>query len=275
LENIERQISRLEQKEGITISGAMNKDNLNWRHYHFKERVSEVKERVQLMLVAFRDRYFRDAPVIPLRLKRIKGSPFTVRRDKGYKEMMRDQFFQEKAFQELTDETRYTPPLFDNMETQFIDNFLNVFILEYATKGFLQQRRDHLILRIETAAAGIGKEETTLLLEQYKALFEVLDISFKANPKLGEMELDGFGLYDLLIGEEGIHLFHGTQQAMTPIRVTFERINSTLKRQSVLKVIRVYNGGNSLIDLRTGFTNALPLTPHEFKLLLYAGVRKV
>ena len=275
LENIERQISRLEQKEGITISGAMNKENLNWRHYHFKERVSEVKERVQLMLVAFRDRYFRDAPVIPLRLKRIKGSPFTVRRDKGYKEMMRDQFFQEKAFQELTDETRYTPPLFDNMETQFIDNFLNVFILEYATKGFLQQQRDHLILRIETAAAGIGKEETTLLLEQYKAIFEVLDISFTSNPKLGEIELDGFGLYNLLMGEEGIHLFHGTQQAMTPIRVTLKRMNSTVKRDSVLKVIRVYNGGNTLIDLRTGFTNALPLTPHEFKLLLYAGVGKI
>jgi len=30
-----------------------------------------------------------------------------------------------------------------------------------------------------------------------------------------------------------------------------------------------------LIDLRTGFTNALPLTPHEFKLLLYAGVKSL
>ena len=275
LEDIERQISRLEQKEGITISGAMNKDSLNWQHYHFKERVSEVKERVQLMLVAFRDRYFRDAPVIPLRLKRIKGSFFTVRKDKGYKEMMRDQFFQEKALQELTDETRYAPSLFDNMETQFIDNFLNVFILEYATKGFLQQQRDHLLLRIETAAAGIGKEETTLIVEQYKAIFEMLDISFKVNAKLGEIEIDGFGLYDLLIGEEGIHLFHGTQQAMTPIRVTLQRIHPTVKRVAVLKVIRVYNSGNTLIDLRTGFTNALPLTPHEFKLLLYAGVKSL
>ena len=43
-------------------------------------------------------------------------------------------------------------------------------------------------------------------------------------------------------------------------------------KQSSTKVIRVYDGNKSLTDLRTGFSNAVGITPDEFKLLVYAGL---
>ena len=38
------------------------------------------------------------------------------------------------------------------------------------------------------------------------------------------------------------------------------------------KVIRVYDGTDTLTDLRTGFSNDVNITPEEFKLLLFAGL---
>ena len=46
---------------------------LDWQHYDFKNKLVDVKERVQTMLLGYRDRNFDEAPAIPLRLKRIKN----------------------------------------------------------------------------------------------------------------------------------------------------------------------------------------------------------
>ena len=77
IERIEQQISRMEQAEEqgeLIVVGNNKGDQLNWQHYDFKNRLVEVKERVQTMLLGYRDRNFDEAPALPLRLKRIKNS---------------------------------------------------------------------------------------------------------------------------------------------------------------------------------------------------------
>ena len=272
LEKIERQSNRGQSEDGIIVVGD-EKESLNWQHYHFTNRMAEVKERLKLMMAGFRDRYFTEAPAIPLRLKRIRNThSMGVRSDKAVKEMAKDHFFQQEAIQELTDDASYAPPIFDNMGTEFIDNFLNVFILEGAAKRFLRKESDQVLIRIQTAVAGLGKEEIVLLHEQYIKVFEALDISFQASTNSSLIELEGYGLYDLLKDETGIHLFYGIQQAMIPIKIMVERKDDRSVLKKPLKVIRVYNGGNILIDLRSGFSNIMPVTANEFKLLLYAGM---
>jgi len=272
LEKIEQQSNRGRSEDGIIVVGN-EKNALNWQHYHFTNRIAEVKERLNLMMVGFRDRYFTEAPAIPLRLKRIRNTySMSIRSDKAVKEMAKDHFFQQEAIQELTDDASYAPPIFDNMGTEFIDNFLNVFILEGAAKRFLRKESDQVLIRIQTAVAGLGKEEIALLREQYVKVFEALDIPFQAPTDSSWIELEGYGLYDLLKNEAGIHLFYGLQQAMIPIKITVERKEDKKLLKMPLKVIRIYNGGNTLIDLRSGFSNIMPVTANEFKLLLYAGM---
>ncbi len=272
LERIEKKSNRGQSDEGIIVVGN-KKDTLDWQHYHFTNRIAEVKERLKLMMAGYRDRYFTEAPAIPLRLKRIRNTySMSVRTDKAIKEMAKDHFFQQEAIQELTDDASYAPPIFDNMGTEFIDNFLNVFILEGAAKHFLRKESDQILIRIQTAVAGLGKEEIALLHEQYIKVFETLDIPFQASTNSALIEVEGYGLYDLLKNEAGIHLFYGLQQAMIPIKITVEKKGDNNISKPNLKVIRVYNGGNTLIDLRSGFSNIMPVTANEFKLLLYAGM---
>ncbi len=272
LERIEKQSNREQSDEGIIVVGD-EKDTLNWQHYHFTNRIAEVKERLKLMMAGYRDRYFTEAPAIPLRLKRIRNTySMGVRTDKAIKEMAKDHFFQQEAIQELTEDASYAPPIFDNMGTEFIDNFLNVIILEGAAKRFLRKESDQILIRIQTAVAGLGKEEIALLHQQYIKVFETLDIPFQATATSAVIELEGYGLYDLLKNEAGIHLFYGLQQAMIPIKITVEKKGDKSRSKTNLKIIRVYNGGNTLIDLRSGFSNIMPITANEFKLLLYAGM---
>ena len=199
LEKIERASNRGQSYDGIIVVGD-EKDSLNWQHYHFTNRIAEVKERLKLMMAGFRDRYFTEAPAIPLRLKRIRNTySMSIRSDKAVREMAKDHFFQQEAIQELTDDASYAPPIFDNMGTEFIDNFLNVFILEEAGKHFLRKEADQVLIRIQTAVAGLGKEEIALLREQYVKVFEALDIPFQAPADSPLIELEGYGLYLSLI----------------------------------------------------------------------------
>ncbi|HQU59508.1 MAG TPA: hypothetical protein PLU64_09930, partial [Saprospiraceae bacterium] len=45
-----------------------------------------------------------------------------------------------------------------------------------------------------------------------------------------------------------------------------------LPEEQAYRVVRIYNNRDTLTDLRTGYSNALNITPNEFKLLLYAGL---
>ena len=84
--------------------------------------------------------------------------------------------------------------------------------------------------------------------------------------------MEGFGLYDILKGEEGIHLFRGINDALLPVKVFLQSKQKTKRSPNLHRVIRMYKAGNILYDLRTEISNVMPITPQEMKLLLYAGV---
>ena len=81
VERLERQINRIEQNRNdesdeLIIIGNQNGDQLNWQYYDLKEKITSVKEELQTIILGFRDKYFKDGPAVPLRLKGNNISPY-------------------------------------------------------------------------------------------------------------------------------------------------------------------------------------------------------
>lgn len=64
-------------------------------------------------------------------------------------------------------------------------------------------------------------------------------------------------------------LFYLSHRNPLPVRVQI-RINGK-PVAGPLKVLRIFDGNKTVTDLRTGFSNAVNLTPEEFKLMVYGG----
>ncbi len=249
----------------------MNEDEgFGWQHYDFKNRMADVKEQISTISLGFKDRYFKEAPAIPLRLKRGSLLP---RRDfgtKGMRENLKDRLFQEEALKEISEAYQYGTAQFDSISTEFLNNYFDVAFLQLAGQDLLRGRIQKVRLRFESCITGQGKEEIQFLKTSYAKLLEELDIQHERSKKEAVITAEGYALDVLLQGESGIHLFYKSHQNPLPIRLILERDGQTDVAQ--MQVIRIYDGRDTLTDLRSNFSNAVNITPREFKLLLFAGI---
>ena len=148
------------------------------------------------------------------------------------------------------------------------------FLLQLAARGFLSQQTDTIMLYMETGITGLGKTQIDFLYQHYLNVFKMLDVKIVENKTENTITAEGYSLYDLFKAEEGIYLFYGIQQTLVPIKLFIRKKEEKLAIHRILKVVRVYNQEATLTDVRTGFANAIKITPQEFKLLLFAGVEK-
>ncbi|MCB0612836.1 MAG: hypothetical protein KDC75_06005, partial [Phaeodactylibacter sp.] len=124
---------------------------------------------------------------------------------------------------------------------------------------------------IESYITGLGHWETGFLLDKYAELLQLLDIPYKMYKSRSLIDIEMFSLFELFGGEAGIHLFYLGQSSPIPIHVSLE---GQKDEKNAYRVVRVYDGRDTLTDLRTGFSNAVNIAGSEFKLLLYAGISK-
>ena len=278
LEKLENTIERAngdtrDTEEEIIVVGSG--ESLNWQYYQFKSRIVEAKEHIRTVMLGFRDRYFKEAPAIPWRLKR--GSIYGSKGDrdlasKARRENIRDRLFQEEALREISETYQYAMAQFDSLKTEFIDNYLNVALLCLVGQGVLSKKTEKIELQFQSCITGLGDWEIRFLIEKYEALFEELDFSYKVDKKNKTISVEGYGLKNLLLGETGIHLFYLAHQNPLPIKLFLKSEGDTFLEEDSFRVIRIYDGTYTLTDLRTGFTNAVNITVGEFKLLVYAGI---
>ncbi|MEM9822086.1 MAG: AAA family ATPase, partial [Bacteroidota bacterium] len=172
VESLERKIRRMEDDsyssdEELIVIGSEKGQNLDWQYYDFKEKVAQTKQKVTHLSLGFRDKYFRDGPAIPLRLK---GSTLYPRNQafKVVKENIRDRLFQKEALQEISELYEYASSQFDSMQTEFIDSYLDVAFLQLFAKGFLSEKADKIRLRFKSYITGMGKEEIAFLIKNYE-----------------------------------------------------------------------------------------------------------
>lgn len=275
VDNLERKIDHLRQDNtpDLIVIGNEKGENLDWQYYDFKNKLAEVKERLNTISLGFRDRYFREGPAIPLRLK---GGTLIQRRKewsaKAVRESYKDRLFQEEALKEISENYQYAPSQFDSLNTEFIKNFLDVAFLRLFSSGFISGVSDKIQLKFISTVVSLGKEQVEFLMNLYTSLLDKMDIQHEVDEENAIITAEGHGLNTLFLGEEGIHLFYIAHQNPLPVRMILESKNHPSNKPIEAKVIRVYDGTDTLTDLRTGFSNDVNITPEEFKLLLFAGL---
>ena len=254
----------------------------DWRYYQFKTQLDVIKQDISTIRIAYSDRYYREALGTPLRLKQTAVSPWRED-EKSSSDIggIKAKLFQEAALKELSDAYRFAPNEFDNLRSEFIDKYLNVALIRLFGDAFLEDRYEICTLHIQSLIADQGQAEIEYLRKLYRALFEHLDLSWQDDNDSGRLTVEGYGISDLMQAEAGIHLFYVAHRNPLPIRVQLR--TQQLPEQGMpsgknhtpehtYTVVRIYDGNKSMTDLRSRFTNAVNMTPQEFKLLVYAGL---
>lgn len=269
VEQLERTILQSEEADDgiIVIGDAEHEDPLDWQYYDFKNKVAELKEKLNNIILGFRERYIREAPALPLRLK--QGDLWPRRNDRAYRENFRDRLFQEEGLREIREVYQFSSSQFDTIQTDFINYYVDTAFLMLASNGFLNNQTDPITLSFESLITGMGAWEIQYLIDQYAALLKELDIQFKIDKNHLSISAEGHSLFDLLQGEGGIHLFYIAHQNPLPIRLIVQMDDHA---HAPYQVIRIYDGASTLTDLRSGYSNTMNMTPSELKLLVYVGI---
>jgi ATP-dependent Clp protease ATP-binding subunit ClpC len=276
INTIERKVRFLEESQEnsadeMIVIGNEKGANLNWQYYDFKEKIADVKQKITNLSLGFRDRYFKEKPAIPLRLKANSFYPRNEGWGKAARLNIQDRLFQQQAIEEINENYLYASSNFTSVESEFIDSFLNVAFLELFSKGFLKNETDKISLHFESFITGLGAAQIAYLIKLYTSLFEELDIQFQVSKNSKSITAEGHSLYEIFRNEHGIHLFYIAHQNPLPIRLTISLDGNIKPKPSKTRVIRIYDGQATLTDLRTDYTNDANITPEEFKLLVYAG----
>lgn len=242
----------------------------NWHYFHFITRLDEMKENIATIMIAFNNNNFvRNLPT-PLRLK--QSELFRNRSSSRNAQSLEDvkaRLFHDAALKEVSETYQFANGVYDAMDTEFVNHYLDVALLRLAGRAFLNGELDKVEIKLESLVAGQGQREIEYLLERYKALFNHLGIDPEYFPDEQMLIAEDYGIAPLFQSEAGIHLFYLAHQNPLPIRV---HIKPTSAQNNTWQVIRLYDGNRTLTDLRTQYTNVMSMSGQEFKLLVYAGL---
>ena len=255
--------------ENIAILG-----NMDWRYYNFQDKLIVLKEFLQHKVLSFREHLAMSPPAIPLRLKQGHFTQKSSNSTRGYRENIKDQLFQKEALKEIREAFQFGQAQFDQFNADLIHIYLKVAFSQLGTQAVLSNRFDEIEIQFQSLITGMGQWEIHFLMDQYEFLFKEMDINYSLNRKHQRINVEGHALFHMLYGEMGIHLFYATHQSPLPIQLTLRNLNQAPEPKPLMQVIRVYDGGRTLTDLRTGFSNNADLNVNEFQVLLFAGIRK-
>ncbi|MFK7935920.1 MAG: AAA family ATPase [Saprospiraceae bacterium] len=277
INRLERQIERHEKRqkreEQLVVAEQISGENLDWQHYDFKEKVASLRQHIETLRLGFQNNYFREAPAIPLRLK---GGISILRREasRAGREQVKDIWFQKEALREINAAYSYDKAQFDSLGTEFLNNYLNVKVLEIYAEGFLSGRMDKIRLKFTSLVNQQGADQIAYLTQLYANFFHHANIRYTVDKVKNEMSVEGHSLRKLLAGEVGLHLFYLAYENPIPVRLELLNIDESSDLWRSAQVVRIYNQAQTLTDLRTGLTNDVNITERELTLLLWAGATR-
>ncbi|MBK8492299.1 MAG: ATP-dependent Clp protease ATP-binding subunit [Saprospirales bacterium] len=272
----ERSIQRLtngadgEADEPLIITGKGDEKKLNWVLYQAKDQARALKDRLQLIVLDFREYQFQQGPAIPFRLKISQARSGTM---DSMRQKLEDQFFEKEALQEIYIRYQHGVSRFDSTSTELFQDYLDVVFLQLTRLAIQKKRLDKGYFQIDSYMSGKGKEQIRLLLTWYGRVLDSMNISCKPDFKKQRIEVEGYGIAEIFKAEEGVHLFFIAQETPFPLMTYWvpEGKRSTQKREQ-RTILRLYDENRTITDLRSGFTNSYHISPEELKVLIYAGL---
>ena len=149
--------------------------------------------------------------------------------------------------------------------------YIQVAQLELGGYHFMHGLADQLTLIIEPCVYNSDEAPLEYLYKQFEAWLKLREIQYEAHKGSWSIRAEDYGLYDQLKSEAGLHFFYGSFGSPVPVRLRLDRPGATDEMPESERIIRIYDRGNTLIDLRSGFANDYFTTPGEWNLLLFAG----
>jgi ATP-dependent Clp protease ATP-binding subunit ClpC len=261
---------------GVLEFGDDSRPELNWDNFQLRDHIAEVRARLVQFKLGYRDRYFKENPVSPLRLKGVNTSSFISRNenaDKGYRNIIKDRLFQEEAILELRENYHFANPEFDSLKSEFLGSFVLVAFLQLFANNLDDREAPVFYVHIQSCVTGAGEAQIKYLRRQYLRLFEHLKLDHQFLEEQQVIRIKGAYARRLLEGETGIHLFY-TESGMTlPIRL-FTHKSFDPDSIQINTILRLYDQSRTVSDLRTGYSNDYEMTASELQLLVYAGLPK-
>ena len=269
---LKKRISRL--RETVSREGAGGEiDPSEWHRYHFKDQIDNLLEKVNNRILGFGHDIVETA-VKPFRLKRVGMSSIVGRLEPQtkHRNLMKDKLFQRDGIEELKDAFRYGREHFDRTQTRYLNDMIAAKFLEIGLQAYLDDEQQQVEITVRSCVAGGGDAEVKFLLDLYEKMMESQDLQIKRNKAAQSITMEGYALYELYGGEQGIHLFYRPHKNPLPVAVNVRLLNGDARPTPTPKVVRVYDGTATITDLRTDFSNSGDIAPEEFALFLYGGV---
>ena len=262
LDLLEQQVLESEPEQANSFL-AVDEASENWQYYHFRDRISEIKDLLQKLLLGHRDPHFQENRTQAFRFRK---SPL--------KEEQEESIFRPEALSEIRELHRSGQLLYTIQESEFLHAYLMVAQLEHSGKFFLLDQFDRLTIRLEACVNNQDEKPLEFLFDQYRNWLEAREITHEANSGNYTIECEDFGLKMLLQGEAGLHFFVGPFGSPLPIRLILEDAASRDSLHQQDEVIRIYDRENTLTDLRTGLTIDYYTSPDEWNVLVFAGLHQ-
>jgi ATP-dependent Clp protease ATP-binding subunit ClpC len=267
---LERELNEIKdkvQERGQAISQDEHDQEAYIRYSTLVTRMEEIRQNVKEMILDF-----GNPKQLPSAL-RFKSNQLNSKAKKDLNLVSKNEaqarFFEDEAIKEINDLYSYANNLYDALQTEFLDHLMDTKWCEMSAEAFLKGELDRVELRFDCLVAGQGVEELDYLMENYRVLFDHLDIDFEEDEENRSLTVEEFGILPLLCNEGGIHLFYLPNRNPLPLRILIKPNKST---HSPWNVIRTYNDGKTLSDLRTGLLTDYEVNGREMKILLFAGL---
>jgi len=151
-------------------------------------------------------------------------------------------------------------------------DLLEVHLLEHQTNAFVKGDWQVVDLLFYALVQEQNQTFITYLYEKYKTLFEHLNILKSHDDHHKKLTLEGYGIWDLVRQEHAIHLFLTRQTHPVPIQVEVTLQGEKQGEQPRMTVTKVYQYGQTMLDLKSGLLNLYDFNLEEHLLMFYMGL---
>ncbi len=262
-------LKRVRGMQSELSSSELNSGNLlhasegraQWAFFHHKEKLAQLQEKLEHLLL-------HTAQLHSLPAMRFGLASFFQEDELVHlRDAQAEDLLDRSVISQLAETYRLSNPLWDQQESGLLEAWVDLQLLEQDQRAVNQQQMDDLFFALRSRSNEIDPTILQWLQEQYRSLFNALDLNADWHRGRQAFHLTGFGLEALLRPEVGIHLFYTAHQSPIPVQVSLE----SEAQESSSEIIRLYENRQVLTDLRSGLSSAVPLSPAEWKVLLYAG----
>jgi ATP-dependent Clp protease ATP-binding subunit ClpC len=276
-----RDIEKLEKLVSYSNNSTLA-DKSKWLFYAFLEQLNSKKEKVNRMIMGMRSSYVDNISPNLFRLKGAGTKSIIYKNDTRKKDakllLAEDRLFQQSALEEISYVYQHAPEQFDKSQSLFLEDFLDTEFYKIIATAVKEQKLEKMSICFRSMITNLGADEIEYLAERYTQLCEHLGLGTKYDKKTQKIELEGYGIAEILHAEQGYHFFYRSHQNPIPIKLWLQKANETITAQTnVVRLYDIWLGKNhkssTITDLRAGLTNQANINPQEFKMLLFAGLQ--